>query len=189
VDPEDFPFTEDPEDYLLFMGRFVSGKGPLHAIRVAEALDMRLVLAGPKNAYFRERVAPMVDGQRVQYAGFVEGPARARLLGRARALLYPIQYPESFGLVLVESMLCGTPVAAVSLGAVPEIVEDGVTGATAADPTELTKATTLAMSLNRHLVRSVSAERFSVNRMVRDYLEVYRRLPSDVTPQHGPSAP
>src|SRR6185436_63018 len=106
---------------------FVSGKGPLQAITAARRLGLRLVLAGPENAYFREQVKPLVDGKGVEYAGLVSGAERDRLLGGARALLYPIQHPEAFGLVLVESMLCGTPVAATRLGAVPEIVDDGVT--------------------------------------------------------------
>ena len=88
--------------------------------------EVKLVLAGPENSFFREKVKPLVDGKTVEFAGFVRGAERSRLLGGARALLYPIQYPEAFGLVLVEAMLCGTPVAAMRLGAVPEIVDEGV---------------------------------------------------------------
>src|SRR5262249_25302949 len=110
VDAAAFPFCAKPDDYLLYLGRFVSGKGPLHAIAAANALGMRLVLAGPENAYFREHLRPHIDGRAVEYAGFVTGAVRSRLLGGARALLYPIQYPEAFGLTLVEAMLCGTPV-------------------------------------------------------------------------------
>src|SRR5260221_4994126 len=101
----------------------------------ARAMGVRLLMAGPPSPYFREKVQPMVDGKTVEYVGFVQGAERARLLGGARALLYPIQYPEAFGLVLVEAMLCGTPVAGMRLGAVPEIVDEGVTGWTT-DSTE-----------------------------------------------------
>ena len=175
VDQQAFPYCGTPDDYLLFMGRFVSGKGPLHAIRIARDIGMRLVLAGPENAYFREHVRPLVDEQWVHYAGFVEGEAKARLLGRARALLYPIQYPESFGLVLVEAMLTGTPVAAVSMGAVPEVVKDGVTGALAPDLDGMNEATRRALALNRHAVRQVAGTQFSLAGMTERYLEVYRR--------------
>src|SRR6267378_1796025 len=89
---------------------------------------MSAISAGSNNPYFREKVAPLVDGKSVEYVGFVKGAERNKLLGGAKALLYPIQYPEAFGLVMIEAMLCGTPVAAMNLGAVPEILEPGVTG-------------------------------------------------------------
>src|SRR4029453_9673690 len=107
---------------------FTSGKGPCQALETAKALGLRLLLAGPENAYFREHVQPLIDGKSAEYVGYVSGPERSKLLGGARALLYPIQYPEAFGLVLLEAMLCGTPIAAVGLGAVPEIIEPGITG-------------------------------------------------------------
>src|SRR2546421_777392 len=121
VDVSRFSFCPEPEDYVCYLGRFVSGKGPCQAIAAARALGLRLLLAGPPGPYFREKVQPLVDGKAVEYVGFVTGAARDKLLGGAKALLYPIQYPEPFGLVLIEAMLCGTPVAAINLGAVPEI--------------------------------------------------------------------
>src|SRR5262249_57677952 len=90
------------QDYVGFLGRFTPGKGPREAVAAARALGVQLVLAGPRNDYFREHVEPLVDGRSVEYVGFVKGPARNRLLGEARALLYPLQAPEPFGLVQVE---------------------------------------------------------------------------------------
>jgi glycosyltransferase involved in cell wall biosynthesis len=176
VDTADFSFRESPDDYLLYLGRFVSGKGPLPAIATAKALGIRLVLAGPENPYFREHIRPLVDGRQVEYAGFVTGAVRNRLLGGAQALLYPIQYPEAFGLVLIEAMMCGTPVVAVRLGAVPEIVEDGVTGAIANDLATFADAARSAVALDRRQVRAQAEGRYSASRMAEDYAQLYQRI-------------
>jgi glycosyltransferase involved in cell wall biosynthesis len=176
VDVSDFTLREQPDDYVLYFGRFVSGKGPLHAINVAKTLGLRLVLAGPENPYFREHIRPLVDGKQIEYAGYVSGAARDKLLGGARALLYPIQHPESFGLVLVEAMLCGTPVAAVRLGAVPEIVEEGVTGSLADGMPGFFKAVLRALDCNRSRVRQSAEQRFSAGQMARAYLRLYEQI-------------
>jgi len=176
VDTEEFSFREKPDDYLLYFGRFVSGKGPLHAVATAQVLGCRLVLAGPENAYFRDKVRPHVDGRQVDYAGFVTGAARARLLGGAKALLYPLQHPEAFGLVLVEAMLCGTPVAAVRLGAVPEIVDEGVTGVTTDGIPGLVEAARQALTLDRRQVRARAESRFSAAQMARRYAQLYEQI-------------
>src|SRR5262249_60323728 len=112
------------------------GKGVGQALRLARQVGMRLRIAGPKNdrdEYFRSEVAPLVDGRDVVYQGPVAVSERNPLLAGAAALLYPILAPEPFGLVLIEAMACGTPVAAFARGAVPEIVENGVTGYLADD--------------------------------------------------------
>jgi glycosyltransferase involved in cell wall biosynthesis len=176
VDAGAFTFRKKPEDYLLYLGRFVSGKGPLHAINAAKALGLRLILAGPENAYFREHVRSLVDGRQVEYAGYVMGAARDKLLGGARALLYPIQHPEAFGLVLVEAMLCGTPVAAIRLGAVPEIVEEGVTGSLADSAGHLVRAVLCALELDRQRVRQSAERRFSAGQMAQSYAQLYERI-------------
>jgi glycosyltransferase involved in cell wall biosynthesis len=128
IDSGQFPFSSESEEYLCFLGRFSWGKGPLTAIRIARELDMPIRLAGPRNSFYAEYVAPHVDGERVVYLGPVGGESRARLLGGASVLLYPIDQPEPFGLVLIESMMCGTPVAAIGIGAVTQIVDEGITG-------------------------------------------------------------
>jgi glycosyltransferase involved in cell wall biosynthesis len=176
LDVADFPFCEKPEDYVVYLGRFVSGKGPLHAINIARQLGLRLVMAGPGNAYFRETVRPRIDDKSVEYAGYVTGARKAELLGKARALLYPIQYAESFGLVLVEAMLCGTPVVAMNLGAVPEIVEHGVTGFAAESLDDFARLVPKAFDLSRPEIRRRAAARFSVERMAREYSEVYGQV-------------
>ena len=169
VDTSQFTFREQPEDYLLYLGRFVSGKGPLLAIQAARELGLRLVLAGPSNPYFREKIQPLVDGRNVEYAGFVTGQDRNRLLGGARALIYPIQYPEAFGLVLIEAMLCGTPIAAMRLGAVPEIVEEGISGFAAATREEFASVLPKCFALDRKQIQQQARERFSAERMAREY--------------------
>jgi glycosyltransferase involved in cell wall biosynthesis len=176
VEVSDFTLREQPDDYVLYLGRFVSGKGPLHAINAARTLGLRLILAGPENAYFREHIRPFVDGKQIEYAGYVSGVARDRLLGGARALLYPIQHPEAFGLVLVEAMLCGTPVAAVRLGAVAEIVEEGVTGCMADGMGQFSKVVLRALECDRRQVRQRAEQRFSAKQMACGYVQLYERI-------------
>ena len=176
VDLSQFTFQPQPEDYVCYLGRFTSGKGPCQAIAAARALGLRLRMAGPENGYFREQVKPLIDGKSVEYAGYVRGPARDKLLGGARALLYPIQYPEAFGLVLVEAMLCGTPVAAMGLGAAPEIIDQGISGSVAKSPEEFPRAVVEAMALDRARVRRQAEQRFSAERMARDYVRVYEKI-------------
>jgi glycosyltransferase involved in cell wall biosynthesis len=176
VDISQFTFRKDPEDYVLYLGRFTSGKGPLFAIKTARALGLRLLMAGPENPYFREHIKPLIDGKFVEYLGPVQGAERDRLIGGARALLYPIQYPESFGLVIVEAMLCGTPVAAMRSGAVPEIIEENVSGVSATNADEFSQAVTQCFSLNRETIRKRAESRFSAERMARDYAGVYATL-------------
>jgi glycosyltransferase involved in cell wall biosynthesis len=176
LDLTQFTFRAQPDDYLLYLGRFVSGKGPIQAIDISRKLGVRLLMAGPPNPYFREHVKPLVDGNTVEYVGYVAGADRDRLLGGAKALLYPIQYPEAFGLVLVEANLCGTPVAAMRLGAVPEIVEEGVTGFAVNKEQELPEACARCFSLDRALIRKRAEQRFSAERMALEYVRVYQRL-------------
>ncbi|HWP40314.1 MAG TPA: glycosyltransferase family 4 protein [Tepidisphaeraceae bacterium] len=175
VDPAQFTFRARPDDYVCFLGRMIPEKGVLAAIEVAKRTRMRLLLAGPENEYFRRHVLPLVDGRDVQYVGSVTGAARDRLLGGARALLYPITQPEPFGLVLAEAMMCGTPVAAMALGAATEIIDEGITGYCADSLDELADCLLLATALDRHAVRLRAHERFHPLRMAQQYLQVYQR--------------
>lgn len=176
IDTGQFTYRAEPEDYLLYFGRFTPGKGPLAAIAAARETGLPLVLAGPENGYYKTEIAPQVDGRHIRFAGAVYGADRDRLLGGARALLYPINAPEPFGLVMIEAMACGTPVAAIDAGAVREVVDEGVTGATCADATQLPHAIDRAIRLGRSRVRQRCLERFTAKRMAGEYVRVYERL-------------
>ena len=176
VDVAAHTFREKPDDYLCWLGRFQPGKGPREAIDVARSLGLRLLLAGPENDYFHEAVGPHVDGRTVEYVGPVDPVQRDALLGGARALLYPILAPEPFGLVLVEAMMSGTPVAALGLGAVPGIVEEGLTGAVQPPGTDLAPAVHRCLELDRRRVYERARERFGADRMTAQYAELYGRV-------------
>lgn len=180
VDPDCFTFQAHPQgDYLCYLGRFVPGKSPRAAIEVARALDMRLLMAGPWTEYYRHEVEPLVDGKLVEYVGRVSGEERSELLGNASVLLYPAHQPEPFGLVLIEAMMCGTPVAGLWGGAASEIVEEDVTGFLAPSFPELAGHVLRARALDRRRVRQRAEERFTAARMARDYAGVYERVLSE----------
>lgn len=176
IDTEVFTFRSEPDDYVLFLGRFTEGKGVLQAIEVAKRTGMRLIIAAREDAYYHEHVAPHVDGERVVYFGEADHADKIDLYGGARALLYPIQEPEPFGLVLIEAMACGTPVAALDKGAVCEVVDDGVTGIVFNDLERMATELDSVLTLDRSAVRERATTRFGVQRMVNEYVDVYRRL-------------
>jgi glycosyltransferase involved in cell wall biosynthesis len=182
IDTDNFTFREKPDDYLLFLGRFTEGKGVLQAIELAKRVGMRLILAAAEDEYYREKVAPHVDGSRIVYHGEADYPTKVKLYGGARALLYPIQAREPFGLVLAEAMACGTPVAALDKGAVREIVDDGVTGMVFADLEQMANELGRVFDLDRRRVRQRAVERFGVARMVDGYVDVYHRV---IDAKHG----
>lgn len=171
-----FPFGERGGDYLLFLGRMIENKGPAKAIEIARLADMPLILAGPAEDGFDDAVAPQIDGQQIRYVGRVDPAERGRLLAGAGALLYPLLYPEPFGLVPVEAMVCGTPVLATAIGAVPELVEPGVTGYLARSWEELAALVPRALELDRRRIREHARERFDYTRMVDAHETLYRRL-------------
>ena len=176
VDTDAFVLHSEPDDYLVFLGRFTEGKGVLQAIDVAKRAGLRLVLAAAENEYYRAVVAPMVDGHHVLYAGEVDLAEKVTLLGGARALLYPVQSSEPFGLVLTEAMACGTPVAALRRGAVAEIVDERVTGGIFDSLDALVEGLPSVLALDRGAVRRRAVERFGPDRMVEAHLEAYARL-------------
>jgi len=176
IDLARFVFCARPDDYLLFLGRFTEGKGVLQAIEVARRLRKRLLLAAPETDYYREHVRPHVDGTHVVYVGEVDHDEKVRLFGRAQALLYPVQMREPFGLVLAESMACGTPVAALDRGAVREVVDEGVTGGVFATLDEMVDGLARVLALDRAAVRAQAERRFGVARMVNGYVHAYRRV-------------
>ena len=176
IDVRAFPFAARGGDYLLFLGRMLVDKGPGQAIRIARETGMPLVLAGPLDDGYDLLADPDIDGDRIRYVGPVGPEQRNRLLAGAAALLFPVVYPEPFGLVLIEAMACGTPVLAAGLGAVPEIVTAGVTGVTAPSWEGLAALVAQAAALDRAAVRRVAEERFDFRRMVDDHEALYRRV-------------
>lgn len=175
IETRAFPLGEGG-DQLLFLGRMIPDKGPAEAVAIARAAGMRLVLAGPEEEGFEELLAPLVDGEHVTYVGRVGLEERNRLLASSAALLYPLRYPEPFGLVMVEAMACGTPVLGVGIGAVPEIVEPGVTGWLAESWEDLAALVPAACGLDRRRIRERAVERFDVATMVDAHEALYRRL-------------
>ena len=191
IDTDRFVFRETPDDYLLFLGRFTAGKGVLQAIEVARRVGIRLILAAADEPYYREKVAPHVDGTHIVYFGEADFSAKVALYGGARALLYPIQSGEPFGLVLAEAMACGTPAAALDRGAVREVVDDGVTGIIYENLDQMANELNRVLVLDRRQVRDHAESRFGVDRMVREYEAVYKRIvqarrPSIAAPESPP---
>jgi glycosyltransferase involved in cell wall biosynthesis len=191
IDLERFTFRSEPDDYLVFFGRIHPEKGAAEAIEIARGAKRRLILAGivQDDAYFHDHIEPQLDGERVIYIGSVGPERRDRLLGGAVALLHPISFAEPFGLSVVESMACGTPVVAFDRGSMPELIRDGSTGFLVRDVGEAVAALGRVASLERHACRRHTEQYFSSARMVDDYLHVYRSLLGRKRRASRPEAP
>jgi glycosyltransferase involved in cell wall biosynthesis len=176
LDLSRFPPSDASGDYLLFLGRFTEGKGAVQAVEVARRAGLPLKLAGAETPYFRSEVAPLVTGASVEYCGEAEWAAKIELYRGAKALVYPVQTPEPFGLVLIEAMACGTPVAALDCGAVREIVDQDVTGIVFETLDELVAGLPRVLTLDRRAVRRRAEARFSADRMIDEYVAIYRHL-------------
>jgi glycosyltransferase involved in cell wall biosynthesis len=176
IDLHDFTFRDRPGDYLVFLGRFHPEKGTHLAIEIAERAGVRLKMAAIPHdeKYFREQVAPHIDGDRVQFLGSVEREARDELLGNALALVHMTTRPERFGLTLVEAMACGTPVLGAAMGSVPEIVVDGVTGYVCKTVDDAVAKVPQLASLDRAACRKRVESEFTIERMIDRYLDAYR---------------
>ena len=174
---ERYPFLPE-QGYLLYLGRYSREKGPHLAIEVAARAKLPLVMAGEPHEldYYREQVLPLIRQHGVLELGPVGGVRKANLLARARALLFPVQWDEPFGLVMIEAQLSGVPVLALARGSVPEVVEDGVTGLVADDASELVSGARVADKLfDRARIRALARERWSADRMASDYLQLYQQ--------------
>jgi len=181
LDPARFHPKSD-QGYLLYLGRYERVKGVTHAIEVAERASLPLVMAGRPHdqEYYDREVSPLVRKHGVLEVGPVGGERKAMLLARARALLFPVEWDEPFGLVMIEAMLSGVPVLALARGAVPEVIEDGRTGVLCDDPTEMVAAARIAETFfDRKIIRRIAEERWSADRMARDYLRIYRSAIED----------
>ncbi len=166
--------------YLAFLGRICPEKRPDRAIRIARQAGIKLKIAAKVDRvdedYFRDTIRPMIDGHDVELIGEINDAEKPDFLSGAIALLVPIDWPEPFGLVMIEAMACGTPVIAFNRGSVPEIVEHGVTGMIVDDEASAVAAIPRVASMSRAAVRRSFEQRFTAERMAEDYLALYRRL-------------
>lgn len=170
--------------YLAFLGRLSPEKAPDAAIRIAQRAGMPLRIAAKidhvDTAYFESTVRPLLATRGVDYVGEISEPEKAAFLGGACALLFPICWPEPFGIVLIEAMACGTPVIAYRAGSAPEVIDDGITGFIVAGEDEAVAAVERVGRLDRGRIRRIFESRFSAARMVADYLDLYE----DVIREH-----
>ena len=178
IDMTEFEVAPEAGEYLLFFGRVHPDKGTAEAIEVAQRAGLPLLIAGivQDHEYFERFVQPALDGEQVTYLGPVDRGARSALLGGARALLHLINFDEPFGFSVVEAMACGTPVIARARGSMSELIGDGKNGFLVDSLDEAVAAVHESANLDRRGVRASVEERFSVERMVDDYLAVYHRV-------------
>ena len=182
IDLEVYPFQAEPDKptYLAFVGRLSPEKGPEEAIKIARATGLPLKMAGKVDpvdrAYYQEKLKPLIDGEQIQYLGEVSHEEKAKLLGGATVTLFPITWREPFGLVMIESMSTGTPVVAMALGSVPEVIAHGKAGYICRTLEEMIQAVPEAMKLNRQTCRDYVLHRFSVKSMVNEYERAYQMV-------------
>ena len=186
------------DGYLAFLGRVAPEKGLDRAIEIARLAKLPLRIAAKVDAadrdYFQAKIAPLLNGEGVDFVGEIGEADKAKFLGNARALLFPISWPEPFGLVMIEAMACGTPVIAFNFGSVPEVVENGRTGYVVDSVAEAAAAVHRLEQIDRRDVRASFERRFTVEIMARKYEDAYRRLLGAVAdeavqvPEHAGSA-
>jgi glycosyltransferase involved in cell wall biosynthesis len=179
--PEDLyqPSTASGK-YLAFLGRVAPEKRVDRAVEIAKRLDMPIRIAAKidlaDKEYFESKIRELFDHPLVEYVGELGEREREDFLGNAHALLFPIDWPEPFGLVMIEAMACGTPVIAYQLGSVPEIIDEGTTGFIVDTIDEAVKAVKRVGSLDRTICRRVFKERFSASRMASRYVDIYTKV-------------
>ncbi|HSN87290.1 MAG TPA: glycosyltransferase family 4 protein [Thermoanaerobaculia bacterium] len=171
---------EEPGDYLVFLGRISPEKRPDLAIEIAGRAGLPLKIAAKVDKadreYFEQAIRPLLSQPHVELLGEVDERDKGELLGGARALLFPIDWPEPFGMVMIEAMACGTPVIAFRRGSVPEVMVDGRSGFVCGNVNEAVAAVGRLSEVSRQEVRRVFEERFTAERMARDYVAIYQRL-------------
>jgi glycosyltransferase involved in cell wall biosynthesis len=174
------PTVHPAGGYLAFLGRIAPEKGPETAIQIARSAGIPLKIAAKVDRvdqqYFHERIAPLLDQPGIEFIGEINEHQKAEFLGQASGLLFPIDWPEPFGLVMIEAMACGTPVLAFNRGSVSEIVEDGKTGIVVKSKDEAIKRLPYLLSLDRQRVRHEFERRFSAQRMAGDHVKLYQEL-------------
>ncbi len=174
------PTLTGDQGYLAFLGRICPEKRPDQAIAIAQTVGMRIKLAAKVDrvdeAYFHAEIEPLLDRPGVEFVGEIGDANKADFLGNARALLFPIDWPEPFGMVMIEAMACGTPVLAYRRGSAPEVIDEGVTGFIVDGFEEAVRQMGAVLSLDREQIRRRFEERFSASRMAKDYCRIYGRL-------------
>ena len=178
IDMKQFDFQPEPDDYLLFFGRIHHDKGAREALEIARACNKKLILAGiiQDEAYYHQYVEPHLDDHNAVYVGSVGPIQRNKLLGKAYALLHPINFNEPFGLSVVESMACGTPVIAFNKGSMPELIKDGKNGFLVTTVDEAIDAVARIKGIDRACCRRRVEQHFTVDRMVEEYIQVYETI-------------
>jgi len=175
----DYKFQEKKKPYLCFIGRLAPVKGPHLAIEVAKRIGIPLKIAGEVQPlfrnYFESQIKPHIDGRFIEYVGEADMEMKCELLGNSMAMLFPIQWNEPFGLVMIEAMACGTPVIALKGGSVPEVIRDGISGYVCESIDEMVDRAR-NLSIPPTTIRQYAAERFSVEVMVAKYIELYERI-------------
>ena len=181
IDIRQFDFQPVPDDYLLFFGRIHNDKGARQAIEIAKVCNIKLILAGiiQDQAYYNQYVAPHIDNQNVMYVGSAGPVERNRLLGKAFALLHPIQFDEPFGLSIIEAMACGTPVIAFDRGSMPELIENGKSGFLVNTMEEAFETVARIKEIDRATCRRHVERHFTVDRMLDEYIQVYEMILQD----------
>jgi glycosyltransferase involved in cell wall biosynthesis len=178
-----YSFHPQPGKYLAFLGRIAREKRLDHAIEIAKRVGLPLRIAAKVDPtdrnYFHSEIEPLLDHPLVEYVGELTDAEKDDFLGEAYALIAPFDWPEPFGLVFIESLACGTPVLAYRRGSIPEIIDDGVTGFVCDHLGKMANAVERVSLLDRHRCRQAFEERFTVERMVQDYLKVYEHLIGD----------
>jgi glycosyltransferase involved in cell wall biosynthesis len=175
-----FPFYPHADGHLAFVGRIAPSKGPDAAIRIARRANVPLKIAAKidqaDRPFFERAVAPLIEAPFIEFEGELDDAGKERLLGGARGLLFPIDWPEPFGIAMIEALACGTPVIAYARGSVPEIVEDGVNGFIVRDEDEAAAAVARLSDIDRRACRESFERRFDAKRMARAYADIYERL-------------
>ncbi len=181
IDIRQFDFQSVPDDILLFFGRIHNDKGARQAIEIARASNKKLILAGiiQDQAYYDQHIASHIDNDKVIFAGSVGPVERNRLLGRACALLHPIQFDEPFGLSVIESMACGTPVIAFDRGSMPELIENGMSGFLVGNVDQAIERVARINEIDRATCRRHVERHFTVERMISEYIQVYEMILQD----------
>lgn len=184
--PELYTFHPNPGSYLAYLGRICPEKRPDHAIEIAKRVGIPIRIAAKidplDREYFETKIAPLLDHPLVEYLGEVTDAEKCDLLGNAVAVLCTYDWPEPFGIVLIEALACGTPVLAYRCGSIPEIIEDGVTGFICDDLDGMVAAIDRLPLIRRQRCRDSFKTRFTVERMVQDYLAIYQRMAAAVRP-------